>query len=550
MALLHHRIWNHRNLYVGALALIGFSMPVSPFGMSLGTFILAGNWLAEGGLRQKTARLRERKSLLLFISIFLLCLIGLIHTSDMVFAWKDIVVKVPLLALPLIVGTSPPLTKKEFRIILGALLAGLWGASLTGIAVLLGWTRMEIQNIREISVFISHIRLTLITGVTLEVLLYLLNYDKTLKKTGKTIFLLSLLWLAVFLFILKSLTGFLMLGILFQTTFLFLVRTVRRFMLKYFIIILGVTVVLLTAAWISAATTRYHTRDPLPEPAKTGVTANGNRYDPPRDLEETENGHYVWLYLCEKELRPAWNRASDLDYDGRDRKGQDLSTTLIRYMTSKNLRKDSLGFSRMTADDIRNVENGMTNYLFTNRFSLYPYFYVLLWERDHYKKGDLSGHSHTQRLVYIRAGWQIARDHLWWGVGTGDVPDAYKEYYRKTHSHLAERWQLRAHNQYLTYWITYGIFGFAWFLAAFFLPLFLEKKQKYFLPVIFILIAALSMLYEDTLETQAGVYFIAFFYAVLIFGIDYTVLWRSSILSPEEDVAHVSTEKRPGNNYE
>ena len=532
MTLLHHCIWNHRNLYVGALALIGLSMPVSPFGISLGTFILAGNWLAEGDLRQKMSLLRQRKSLLLFISIFLLCLIGLVYTSNMEFAWKDIVVKVPLLALPLIVGTSPPITMKEFRIILAALLAGLWGASLSGVAVLAGWTGKEIHNIREISVFISHIRLALITGITLQTLLFLLIYEKELSRTEKGLYLLSLIWLTAFLFILKSLTGFLMLGILFLTAFLFLVRTVRTFMLKYFIIILGVTVVLLAAAWVSAAITRYHTRDPLPDPAKTGLTANGNRYDPPRNLEDVENGHYIWLYLCEKELRPAWNRSSDLDYDGRDQKDQHLSTTLIRYMTSKNLRKDSLGFSRMTREDIRNVEKGMTNCLFADRFSLYPYFYVLLWERDHYKKGDLSGHSHTQRLAYIRTGWQIARDHLWWGVGTGDVPDVYREYYKKTPSRIAERWQLRAHNQYLTYWITYGIFGFLWFLAAFFLPLFLEKKQKHFLPLIFLIIAALSMLYEDTLETQAGVYFVVFFYSLFIFGMEY---YENKTLSTEKN---------------
>jgi hypothetical protein len=309
-----------------------------------------------------------------------------------------------------------------------------------------------------------------------------------------------------------------MLGLLFITAFFFLLKAIRTFMLRWFVIITGVTVILLAAAWLAAATNRYYTRDPLPDLHQTGTTANNNPYDPPKNLEDVENGHYIWLYLCEKELRSAWNRASSLDYDGRDRAGQRLSTTLIRYMTSRNLRKDSLGFSRMTPEDIRNVENGMTNYLFADRFSLYPYFYVLMWERDHYRRGELSGHSHTQRLAYIKTGWKIARDHFWWGVGTGDVPDTFQEYYRKMNTGLSARWQLRAHNQYLTYWITYGIFGFLWFLIAFFLPLFLEKKQNDFFALIFMIIAALSMLYEDTLETQAGVYFVVFFYSLFIFG--------------------------------
>jgi len=518
MALLHHRFWNHRHIYLGSLALIALSMPVSPFGISVGTFLLAGNWLAEGNLKRKGQILKQRPSLLLFISIFLLCLLGLFHTSNMKFGWHDVVMKLPLFVLPLVVGTSPPVTLKELRIILIALLAGLWSASLTGMAVLLGWTDIQINNIREISVFISHIRLSLITGVILQIVLYMLIREKDLHKAEKIFYLLSLLWLPFFLFILKSLTGFIMLGLLFLTAFLFLLQSIRAFMLRWFVILTGITAVLLVGAWLSAATTRYHTRDPLPDTTKIGTTANKNPYDPPKNLAEVENGHYVWLYVCEQELRPAWNRSSDLDYDGRDRAGQRLSTTLIRYMTSRDLRKDSLGFSRMTPEDIRNVENGMTNHIFTNRLALYPYFYILMWEKEHYCRGEVSGHSHTQRLAYIRTAWQIARDHLWWGVGTGDVPDTYKEYYRKMNTGLTKRWQLRAHNQYLTYWITYGIFGFLWFLIAFFGPFFLGKKQKEFFALIFMIIAALSMLYEDTLETQAGVYFIVFFYSLFIFG--------------------------------
>ena len=519
MPILHHHIWNHRNLYLGSLALLALSLPVSPFGISLATFILLGNWLLEGDFRRKKEILQHRPSLWIFISIFFLCLIGMTYSSNLHYAWHDIVIKVPLFILPLIIGTSQPVSPKEFRVILAALLAGLWIASLTGIAVLLGWTHTEIRNIRDISVFISHIRLSLITGVTLQVMVYLLIYEKKLSRTERWVYLVSLVWLAAFLFILKSLTGFLMLGFLLITTFILLVRTIRTFMLRYFIIIMGVTVVLLAAAWFSRATTRYHTRDPLPDPQKMGTTANGRPYDHPRNLVDVENGHYVWLYVCEDELRRSWNKASDLDYDGRDLQGQRLSTTLIRYMTSRNLRKDSLGFSRMMPEDIRNVENGMTNYLFANRFSLYPYFYVLMWEKEHYRK-ELSGHSHTQRLAYMRVGWQIARDHFWWGVGNGDVPDVYRTYYNKGNTKLSPRWQLRAHNQYLTYWITYGIFGALWFLIAFFLPFFMEKKQSSFFALIFIIIAALSMLYEDTLETQAGVYFVAFFYAVFIFGMD------------------------------
>ena len=518
MAVFTHRILNHRNIYLGGLSLLIFSLPVSPFGISLGTFILLGNWLLEGDFREKKKRALSRPGLLIFSSIFLLCLAGLLNTSNLSFGWHDIVIKVPLLVLPVLIATSSPLNTKEFKVVTAALLAGLWTASLAGVLALAGILPVTIQDIREIALFISHIRLALLTGLTLHILLYLLLYIRTLHRVEKILYVVSLGWFVFFLFLLKSGTSFLMLGLFLLAAFIILIKKSRNFMLKYFIIILGITGVLLSATWFTHALARYYAKDPLPVQSETGVTMNGNPYDPPQNLAETENGHYIWLHVCEKELRRAWNSHSSLDYDGRDREGQELRMTLLRYMTSLDYRKDSAGFSRMTPADIRNVENGMTNYLFANRLALYPSLYQILWEMDQYKKGKLSGHSHVQRAEYLKTGWQIVRDHFWCGVGTGDVPDMFRFYYEKNHSSLAAGWRLRAHNQYLTYWITYGIFGFLYFLFAFFSPFFLEKKQHDYLALIFMIIAALSMLYEDTLETQAGVYFIAFFYSLLIFA--------------------------------
>jgi hypothetical protein len=47
-------------------------------------------------------------------------------------------------------------------------------------------------------------------------------------------------------------------------------------------------------------------------------------------------------------------------------------------------------------------------------------------------------------------------------------------------------------------------------------PVFYEKKHKSMLFVIFFIIALLSMLNEDTLETHAGISFFSYFYALLL----------------------------------
>jgi hypothetical protein len=80
----------------------------------------------------------------------------------------------------------------------------------------------------------------------------------------------------------------------------------------------------------------------------------------------------------------------------------------------------------------------------------------------------------------------------------------------------ANRW--RSHNQYLSIFIAFGVFGFLWFIFTLLYPAFITKKYNNYYFAVFWLIAVLSMLAEDTLETQDGVTFFAFFNAFLLFS--------------------------------
>jgi O-antigen ligase len=134
------------------------------------------------------------------------------------------------------------------------------------------------------------------------------------------------------------------------------------------------------------------------------------------------------------------------------------------------------------------------------------------------KGGNPSGHSVTQRLLYLEAAAGIIRQHWLAGVGTGDILDAYHDYYRDTNSILTEKWRLRAHNQYLTFVVTFGIIGFLWIMLSFILPVFREDKWGNYFFIMFFLIGFLSMLNEDTLETHIGISFFAFFYSLFLLG--------------------------------
>jgi O-antigen ligase len=126
----------------------------------------------------------------------------------------------------------------------------------------------------------------------------------------------------------------------------------------------------------------------------------------------------------------------------------------------------------------------------------------------------------------LDAGWKIAKAHLWFGVGTGDVKQAFKDYYESINSPLKSEWRRRAHNQFLTFIIALGITGLIVCLVSLVAPLFLARRERSFLAVGFIILMMISMLNEDTLETSSGAVFTAFFIALFIFGPDYPWLRR------------------------
>jgi O-antigen ligase len=101
-------------------------------------------------------------------------------------------------------------------------------------------------------------------------------------------------------------------------------------------------------------------------------------------------------------------------------------------------------------------------------------------------------------------------------VGTGDLKKSFKEQYELNQTKLEEKNRLRAHNQFLTFFISYGIIGGLLFLVFFFYPLFYSEVRKNPYYIVLLAICAISFLTEDTLETQVGVTFYAFFHPFIL----------------------------------
>jgi hypothetical protein len=248
-------------------------------------------------------------------------------------------------------------------------------------------------------------------------------------------------------------------------------------------------------------------------------TVNGNAYLHYPERKDIENGNPVWIYLNEEELRKEWNLRSSIKYDSNDLRAQKLRFTLIRYLTSVGFTKDSAGLTELRESDIKSIENGITNKLFTEGKSIKSRIYEIIWQVDYYLHGgNPSGHSVTQRIEFFKTGWHLFLRNFSFGTGTGDYRNDMIAQYQRDESILDQGYRFLPHNQYLTFLVSFGLIGFILICCSILIPVIMMKAYRSFLFNMFFLIILLSMFGEDTLETHTGVSFFAYFYSLLVFG--------------------------------
>ena len=132
--------------------------------------------------------------------------------------------------------------------------------------------------------------------------------------------------------------------------------------------------------------------------------------------------------------------------------------------------------------------------------------------------GNPNASSVMQRVEYWKASAYIIKKHWLTGVGTGDLNLAFEKAYASLDSRLESAFRNRSHNQFLAIFIAFGLFGLVLFIFSLIYPGIKTGKFYSYLYIVFFIIIFMSMLTEDTLETQAGATFFAFFNALLLFG--------------------------------
>jgi hypothetical protein len=506
-------------IYIGLLTIIAVFLPFSVFVVSAAEIGLLVNLIVQGDYKEKFKALLSRKSVLVFLTIYAVHILWLLGSSDLAYAFLNLKIKLPLLVLPLIIALSLPLDTSRLKFFLSFFIASVFTATIVSTLIYLGFTPLEINDVRNISIFISHIRLSLLIVIAILVLLkWIIDEGFRITKTQILKFLL-MAWLIIFLMILKSFTGLIVLSVTALVLGYSFIRSIKYRIIKTALIILLAVIPILAFLILRNEVIDFYDIEKVDVAALEKKSENGNPYyHDPADWN-VENGKKVWMYVCQPELRREWNKRSNFKYDSLDKKNQPVAYTLIRYMTSVGLKKDSAGVSKLKTEDILRIENGMTNVIYSGKLRFKPRIYEVIWELDQYRHGAaVNTHSVTQRIIYMQIALELIRANFWFGIGTGDLPMKYSEYYQTHETGLSKDRQFHTHNEFLRLFATFGVFGFLIIMAAFFIPVFIEKKWSSYYMIMIITIILLSFLNEDTLESQIGVTFSLLFYSVFLWG--------------------------------
>lgn len=506
----------HRSIAFWGMAMVAAGLPLSIFLMSVGMLVLLTNWILEGNLVTKTKQFFTDPLGLSLVSLFMLYCVGMIWTEDLYQGLKEIRTKIPLLVFPLVLFTGKLPSKRRIQDVVMLFVVSCLVGVLFGIARYVDLSDSDLMNKRQLSVFISHIRFGLMLVLAFFILVYHLFSKRNLwSLTEKTLAISSALIILWFMIVLEAFTAYLTFGVVCLVTFgLTIGKRVSRRLKVYFsfgLLLLFVG----TAFYVSKIYQQHRHQVPFDYRTLTTYTLNGNMYSHDTQVLYRENGHRVWSFVCWPELKKEWPKRSRFSLDGKDKKGQEIVYTAIRYMTSKGLKKDSAGVSHLSDQDIRNIEAGYTNYRHTGTWGIARRIDQILWAIEQYSWNENANSSSTmQRYVYFDVGLKIWKTDPILGVGSGDVKQSYKAAYQLDSRGLEERFQGISHNQYLTVAIGLGALGLVVFCISVCYPLYLYRKD--FLFVVFTTLMLVSFMTDNTFSRQSGVILFAFFSSLLI----------------------------------
>ena len=131
------------------------------------------------------------------------------------------------------------------------------------------------------------------------------------------------------------------------------------------------------------------------------------------------------------------------------------------------------------------------------------------WGLIKFQEGEGASYADTGRIVSLKVGWELAKQHPLFGVGAGNLQQEVEKVFERSYPQLPE--PLVPHNQFLFVLAGTGIVGLLLFLLGLFYPLFYHGNYRHPFLLGFYGIVLTAFLIEHTIENSMGVGFFLVF---------------------------------------
>ncbi len=489
-------------------SLLFAGLPNSKFLLSIGQIGLAFAFVysyfkRKSNLHQQFRTLDKSSQWLFYSLVIYYCLhlIGMLYTDDRTSGPEDLRIKLPIIIIPLFAIFFSSIIKPYAVFLIRIFIISVFITLLTGI-LLISFENIQILNhYRNISPFISHIRFSLMMVFCVVILL---NYNVFDNFYLRIIAALFIIWA---LFYWGMFSGLVPLIVIFL---MWLLSTMVRNAQKYSRVIFGLALTFMVFILI-AAIFSFNEYKNVNLPKEYDITLKKERQAGWINGADSirENGYLIYDAVNLPGLIQAWNNRSTVKIDmHRDIWSQNIIYTLLRYLSSKGMIKDSLSVNQLSENEIKAIEENIPNYLYLGMPVWKKRIFEIFWEWDTYLHFGLAdGKTTVMRYLYWNTAIKVISRNFLTGVGTGDVKSAIYDAYKKYQVPLSSNYYSDPHNQWLTSGVAFGIWGIFSLLLVFtfaFYRAFKKNSAGYFA---FLIIGVISMMTDDTLETQIGVTF-------------------------------------------
>lgn len=247
-------------------------------------------------------------------------------------------------------------------------------------------------------------------------------------------------------------------------------------------------------------------------------TTQGHPYKYDFNDPSIENGSYVWRYVCPFELRKEWAKKSSIPIDSVHKLNYPIYPTLVRYLTSRGLRKDAQGVLALSPHEVKAIESGVANWLELEKPPIRARLHELIRDIHFYNKtGNPNHKSIPIRIELWKGALNVLAQQPWLGIGIDSLRPKLAHHLVQMQSPLKGTYgSLNPHNQWLFLALSAGIPFLLLWLLIWLSPFFVFKNSLNAFFVFFFVMICLAMFTEDVLDTQAGVFQVAFFWVLTL----------------------------------